>query len=151
MGETVRRDVAGRHFLQPVVADRRRGAQRFVGVARFELHTSGLQPSARGSGMSPHTRETVRLELEPNRELVRFGWIRLRELSHARVRAEQVLDVVAELVREHVGLREIPTCAQALLQLLEESEVEIDLLILRTVERPGGRLREAAAARPATA
>src|SRR5687767_10102043 len=51
---------------------------------------------------------------------------------------------MADLVREHVGLREITRRAETFVQLVEESEVEINLPIPRTVERAGCRLREPA-------
>ena len=43
---------------------------------------------------------------------------------------------MADLVRNHVGPREIAGGMQLVLQLLEERHVEIDLLVARTVERP---------------
>src|SRR5919202_4336207 len=51
---------------------------------------------------------------------------------------------MTELVREHIGLREISRRAEAPLQLVEEAQIEIDLVIAGTVERPGRCLREAA-------
>ena len=47
----------------------------------------------------------------------------------------QRLHVMAELVRDDVGLGEVTGCAEALTQLVEEPEVQIDVLITRTVER----------------
>src|SRR5688500_13876585 len=47
-------------------------------------------------------------------------------------------------VREHVRLREIAGRSELPVQLGEESEIEIDLAIGGTVERPGHRLGEAA-------
>ena len=46
---------------------------------------------------------------------------------------------------DHVGLGEIAGRAEPLLQLVEEAEVEIDLLVERTVERPGRGAGEPAA------
>ena len=44
--------------------------------------------------------------------------------------------MVSKLVREHVCLREIAAGSQALLQLIEESEIQINPFIERTIERP---------------
>ena len=42
---------------------------------------------------------------------------------------------MADLVRDHVGLREVTGRAKAITQRAEEVEVEIDLLVLRAIER----------------
>jgi len=52
--------------------------------------------------------------------------------------------VVAHLVRDHVGLGEIPRRAEARLQVAEEREVDVDLLVAETVEGAHGRLPHAA-------
>src|SRR5262245_48613482 len=51
---------------------------------------------------------------------------------------------MAELVRDHVRLREVAGRAEPLRELAKELEIEIHLSVLPTVERPGRRLREAA-------
>src|SRR5262249_45235351 len=64
---------------------------------------------------------------------------------HLRLDPDELLDVVAELVRDDVGLREVAGRAEAIDELAVERQVDIDLLVLGAVERPGRRLREAAA------
>ena len=49
--------------------------------------------------------------------------------------AEQLLHVMADLVRNHVSLSEISGRAKARAQLIEEAEVDIKLLVARAVER----------------
>jgi hypothetical protein len=61
--------------------------------------------------------------------------------------AEQRLHVVTDFVRDHVGLREVARRAQARLHRFVESEVDVDLLVAGTVERPHGRLAGAASGR----
>src|SRR3954466_12601317 len=58
-----------------------------------------------------------------------------------------MLDVMAELVGDDGGLREITRRAKALVQLLEETEIEIHLLIERAIKRPHRRLSLSAARR----
>ena len=59
--------------------------------------------------------------------------------------AEQVLHVVAVLVRDHVGLRERATLrAELRLELVEEAEIDVHALIGRAVERSDRRRRRAA-------
>src|SRR5258708_39742592 len=60
------------------------------------------------------------------------------------VQTEQVLDVVTELVGDDIRLGEVAWSAKPPGQLVEEPEIQVDLAVLRTVERPGRRLREAA-------
>ena len=53
--------------------------------------------------------------------------------------------MVADLVREHIGLREIARRAELLAQLIVEREVDVNLLVDRAIERPGlGRCADAA-------
>ena len=59
---------------------------------------------------------------------------------------EHRLDVMADLVRDHVRLGEIARRAEALVELPEEREIEVDLVVRRAVERARrGRRRPAAA------
>src|SRR6266511_1136828 len=51
---------------------------------------------------------------------------------------------MADLVRDHIRLREVAGRAEALAQLVVEAEVDVYLLILGAVERATGRSREAA-------
>ena len=52
--------------------------------------------------------------------------------------AEQVLDVVADLVGDDVGLGEIPGRPESILQVVVETEVDVDLAIARTIKRADG-------------
>jgi hypothetical protein len=52
--------------------------------------------------------------------------------------------MMADLVRNDVRLREIARRTEPRIEIVEEGEVEIDLLILLTVEGTHGRLSEAA-------
>src|SRR6185503_12390408 len=87
--------------------------------------------------MSPHPGEAVRLELQPDRGAV----LALHRASLPLfIIPQQMLDMVTQFMRDDIGLREISRRAEALLQLLVEREVDVDLLIRRTIERSGGRL-----------
>src|SRR3954471_8790873 len=71
-------------------------------------------------------------------------------LLHLRQDAEQILHMVSDLVRDHIGLGELAALASDLaaaetsLEVLEERGVEIDLPIVRTIERSHRGLREPA-------
>src|SRR4051794_18942776 len=94
----------------------------------------------------PDTREAIRHQLDSHRELVALDLADfLLPLLHARQDAELVLDVVAHLVRDYVRIGEVAARAEPALHLLEERQIDVDLLIERTIERPHGRLRAAAA------
>ena len=99
-----------------------------------------------GGVLGPHAGVAVGLQLEPDR--VAVGALLGADLAHG---AEQVLDVVAVLVGEDVGLDEVAALAAelALEHVVEERGVEVDVLVGRAVERPdvGGRLAAAGADR----
>ncbi len=138
MGEGLGDDAALRLLLQAVVADRGRGGERLGGVARVELlHEAGM--------VSPDARVAVGLQLHFHGDLVVLG---LRGAATRRFEALEVagelLHVVAHLVRDHVGLGEIARRAEAVLQLAIEGQVDVDAMVIGTIERTHRRLREAA-------
>ena len=99
-----------------------------------------------GRAAGPHAGVAVGLELEPDRVAGRA--VLGADLAH---RAEQVLDVVAELVGEDVRLHEVTALAAelSLEDVLEERRVEVDGLVGRAVERPDVGAGAAAAGRRA--
>ena len=80
----------------------------------------------------PETRVAVRLELDTHLSPLRAG-----VAVGAAQDSCQVLDVVAVLVGEDVRLGERPALGAELgLELVEEAEVDVDVTVVRTVERP---------------
>src|SRR3954463_6594687 len=139
--ELLRHDAAGAELLQAIVAGRGRGAQRFLHVARIEF-----DPACRGSSrlrrlVAPHAGIAVGLQLEAHRHRVRAARIRTLRLAHLSFRAHQRLHVMADLVREHVGLREVARRAETAIQFIVETEIEIDLAIAGTIEGTSGGAR----------
>jgi len=63
---------------------------------------------------------------------------------HLLERPRQLLHVMADLVRDYVGLGKVPRRAEPSLQIAEEREVEVQPLVAGTVERPHSRLPHAA-------
>jgi Protein of unknown function (DUF998) len=127
-----------RLLLDPVVPDRGRGVEALVDVRLGQLFD---QPGLDGV-RRPDAGVAVGLELRTHRSALGA----LAVVSDLLEHAELVLDVVAVLVRDHVGLRERAAAgAEARLKLVEEPEVDVDLLVARAVERPNLRAREAAA------
>ena len=115
------------------------------GVERV-LDVAGLEDVALLRRVPPDAGEAVGLELHADGERVLEVGALLLRLAHLLVDAEDVLHVVADLVREHVGLREVAALgAEARAQVLVEAEVDVRLLVERAVERPHRRLRHAAA------
>ena len=146
MGEGVGHDIAARLLLQPVVADRGGRLQCRLNVARLDR-----VPALVGM-MRPHPGIAVGLQFDPHldavcRRLAAGGALRRRRL---RQNAEQVLHVVADLMRDHIGLGELASlagaAAEAHLHVAEERRVEINAPVVRAVERPHRGLRKAAAA-----
>ncbi len=138
MGERVRRHVAPALLLQPVVADGAGGVQRLFQVA-------GFQNLAALSGVGPDARETVGLQLLAHGQQV---GLRLAcaafELLDPAGDTDECLHVMADFVGDHVGLGEVAAGAEAGAQILEEAQVDINLPVGGTVERPHRRLGQAA-------
>jgi hypothetical protein len=106
-------------FLQAVVADRRRGVERLGDIARIELvHRAGV--------VSPHAGIAVGLELHAHRDAVLLGLRAPRGRLHLLERPRQLLHVMADLVRDYVGLGKVPRRAEPSLQIAEEREVEVE-------------------------
>ena len=83
----------------------------------------------------PDAGVAVGLQLEPHRA----GRLALAVVADALVGAEQVLDVVAVLVGDHVGLGERAAAgAEARAQFVVEVEVDVDGLVGGAVERADG-------------
>src|SRR4051812_39150397 len=132
--ELLRHHATRAELLQAIVADRGSGAQRFFHVARIEFDPAGRGSSRLRRLVAPHAGIAVGLQLEAHRHRVRAARIRTLRLAHLPFRAHQRLHVVADLVREHVGLREVAGCAEAAIQFIVETEIEIDLAIAGTIE-----------------
>jgi hypothetical protein len=64
---------------------------------------------------------------------------------HCALDAENVLHVMADFVRQHVGLSEFAGRAKAPLELVIEAQIDVDLFVAGTVESAGCGLRAAAA------
>jgi len=130
--------VAGGLSLNAVVSHRRRTVQPFLDVA-------GFQNLLLLRGVTPNARVAVGLQLESNGQCV--GGVRIRFLCPPNlfVGSEQMLNMVSELVRDHVGLGEVAGRPEPTAQLVVEREVDVDLLVERTVEWSHRGLADAAA------
>jgi hypothetical protein len=91
----------------------------------------------------PDAGEAIRLQLEPHRRA--GGALRVPEARDALADAEELLDVVPELVRDDVGLRELAAGAELARELVEEAEVDVHLLVFGAVEGARRRVAQAAA------
>ncbi len=60
----------------------------------------------------------------------------LLRFADFRGRPDEILYVMTDLVRDDVRLREIARRLEALLQLVVEHHIDVDLLVERAVERP---------------
>src|SRR5262249_5347889 len=96
--------------------------------------------------------KAIGLQLDPNLQGVGFSLAHpTLRLLYLRQQSEQILHVVADLVRDHVGLRELAGFTADIagpkpsLKILKETCVEVDLLVQRAIERTHRGLRKAAA------
>ncbi len=125
------------HLLQVVVAHRSCGRQR-------SLHVIRIHNPPRLRRVRPHSRKTVSLQLQIHRKRIPLTRILLRQPSLTPFNPQQLLDMMPQLMRDHVGLRELRRASSKLLQLIPEAQIDIDLLVLRTVKRSRRRLRRPA-------
>ena len=58
--------------------------------------------------------------------------------------AEQILYMMADLMRDYISLGEIAGGLKALLQIMEEGKIDIQFLVGRAIEGTDCRLRETA-------
>src|SRR5215212_3393635 len=134
----LRIDLTLGRLLDPVVADGGRRVEAVVDVGLRQLLEKARRDRVRG----PDAGVAVGLELGADGRALGPGPAALGALE----RPEQVLDVMPVLVRDHVRLRErAPVRPEPCAQLLEEPQVDVDLPVGRTVERPDLRARVAAA------
>ena len=139
MREGFRHHVALRALLEAVVADGSRCVEAFLDVPVLKDLGGGI------GLLRPDAGEAVGLEFHAHRQRVGIGL----GGAHAGLGdlvgdAEQVLHMVANLMRDHIGLGEIARCAELVLHVLVEGEVDVDLLVGRAIERAHGGLGAAA-------
>src|SRR5947209_5770101 len=91
--------------------------------------------------MAPDPGQAIGLQLQADGERVSLGRVAALQRADLLLDPQQFLHVVPNLVRDDVRLRELARRAELRAQLVEEAEVDIDLFVLRAVERSGGRLR----------
>src|SRR4029079_15922127 len=100
----------------------------------------------------PDTGEAVSLQFNPHLDAIRFRAVADPTLRFLRLRqdTEQILHVVSDLVRDHIGFGKFAGLAaaptEANLHVAAERGIEIDTPVVRAVERTHRRLRESATA-----
>ncbi len=99
--------------------------------------------------MRPHAGQAIGLQLNLDLQMISRPAVAFRlESPRFRQDAKQVLDVMPDLMSDHVCLRKLTGFAAAAvgarLQVLEKRRVQVNVLIVRAIERPHHRLREAA-------
>ena len=132
VGPGFRRDLALHLLLDSVVADGLRGVYCSPEIVLGDFADRALRILRRPP--EPDAGVTVGLQLEPDRW--RSGSGSLAAALHLAHDAGQVLDVMAELMGEHVRLGGVAALRAELAgQLIEESKIEIDRRVGWTVER----------------
>ena len=134
MSEALRAHCSTFHLLDVIVADSSSCPQARGDV--FIVNKLSLLTSVR-----PYARETVGLQLEIDGESVLLPRILTGEVLHLLLDPENVLHMVAEFVRNDVGLCKLGVGAAKTPQFIPEAEVDVDLFVRRAVKRSGLRLR----------
>ncbi|MNI54892.1 hypothetical protein D3C73_1098120 [compost metagenome] len=90
--------------------------------------------------IGPDSGEIIALQLEADLIFVVFGLAQaLAERIQLLRSAQQSLHMMPDFMGDHVSHGEIAGRLEALLQLIVEAEVNIQLAVARAVERPDGR------------
>src|SRR5215471_13950954 len=85
---------------------------------------------------SPNAGQKICLQLEPDRELVVFSFTDApSHRLHTITDTEQILHMMSHFMRDDVGLCEISSGTQALLEFIEKPEIDVNAPIFRTIER----------------
>lgn len=121
--ETLRTHMPRGHPLQTVVAHGCRGRH-----SRRDVRV--VDDLALLRGMAPYARVAIRLQFQTHRKRFRLRWLAIRQPVHPVLDAQQFLHVVTYFMRYHIGLRELAWRPEPLAQLVKESQVDVDLLIL---------------------
>src|SRR5262249_26692710 len=134
MGERVRDDVALGTALQTIVADGGCRLHRRLDVAWLDDTPLLL------CVVGPDAGKAVGLQLDPNLEVIGLRLIQASlHLLNLGQDSQQILHMMPDLVRDHVGLRELAApaadvaAAKAPLKVLKEFGIEIDLSVVGAV------------------
>lgn len=126
-------------LLEEVVADLAGAVHRLLDVALLEAAEELVLVVA------PYACQEVCLKLQTDAVFVGRHFIGTRAYIVDLLQdTEFVLDMVADFVRDHIGVREISPGLHLVLHLREETQVDIQAFVGRTIERP--RLRSGIAA-----
>lgn len=117
-----------------VIPNCRRCAQRPGDIIR--MHNPALL-----SRVSPDSRKAVRLQLQIDRQMIALPRILLRKPLFPGLNSQQLLDMVSQFMRDNVSLGKLRRASAKLLQLFPETQVDINLLVLRAIERASRSLR----------
>lgn len=126
MGKRFRRYVTPCGALQSVITHGGSGIQRRIDVCLVD-HVPFLR------GVSPNAGETIGLQFDPDRGPPGLQY------------TQKFLHMVADLMGDHISLRELTRCAESPFELIKELEIQVDLLVAGAIERTGGSLSNAAA------
>jgi len=121
-----------RLFLQSIITNRGSGNQCFLKITLFkniELFMSTVCPDACIA---------ISLQLQTHLQLILFGFSQYLLFRHLHLRQGtfHVLYVVADLMRQDIGLGEIATCTMFVFQVCEKPKVHVNLLIFRAIKGP---------------
>ncbi len=140
MSKRFRTHAARRHPLQAIIAHGCCGVHRALDVPAFE------QIALLG-GMGPHSGQAVGLQFCFDGERVGRSRLTFFERPHLTFDSDQLLYVMPNLVRQHIRLGKLAGSAEALLKFIEETEINVDLLVCRTIKRSGRRAGSSASRR----
>src|SRR5215472_11737516 len=91
--------------------------------------------------MRPDTSEAIGLEFHGHGKWVGLGRIAVLKLPDLVFDANDLLDMVPDFVRQHVGLRKLARSAEALLEFIVKAQVNVNFFVRRAIKGARGGLR----------
>jgi hypothetical protein len=85
----------------------RRSSPTAASSVESGLYVCGVDDVALCRAVSPHSRQAIRLQFQRNRKTIAHGRVPLLQLPDLPLDPEQILDVMADFVGDHVGLSKL--------------------------------------------
>ena len=104
------------------------------------LHIALIDEITLGRGVCPDAGETISLQLQADGKGICLGRVLQLQGAHLVGNAQEFLDVMSDLVCNHVCLGELALSPKSTFQLVIKAQVDIDFFVCWTIKRSRGRL-----------
>ena len=128
MREGIRIYMPSGHLLQPVISHRGSRAKSGLDIAL-------LEQAALLRRVRPDPGKAIGLQFHLHGQRFLRARVLLLQLAQLALDAQNILHVVAQFVREHVGLREFAGRPETALQFVKKTKIDVNPLVAGTIKR----------------